>query len=306
MDGYFNVIKPPGMSSGAMVNEIKYLTGERCGHAGTLDPEAAGVLPIMVGRATRLLDYFSGGGKTYIAEAAFTGATDTQDAQGSMVLEGRGVPTEEEFRSILPRFTGEILQCPPAYSALKRNGVPLYKLARAGHEVVTEGRRTRVDSIRILRAAKDGFLIRVECGSGTYIRTLCHDFGTALDKPAHMRFLLRTRVGAFDIADASTLEEVRAALIEKRGGDLLLPCEFPLDSYPRLDVPPAFRKQAANGVALPVSLFGNVPAEQDHLVFLDGLFLGIVRRRGDVMRFRVIVRDHSEFAASPAMRSKEK
>ena len=108
MDGFFNLLKPPGMSSGAMVNEIKYLTGERCGHAGTLDPEAAGVLPIMAGRATRLLDYFSGSGKEYIAEIAFTGATDTQDAQGSLILEGRGVPGEEEIiagaRSVLKQI----------------------------------------------------------------------------------------------------------------------------------------------------------------------------------------------------------
>ncbi len=295
MDGFFNMLKPPGMSSGAMVNEIKYLTGERCGHAGTLDPEAAGVLPIMVGRATRLLDYFSGGGKEYIAEIAFAGATDTQDAQGVLIEKGRGVPGEDEIAVVLPQFTGDILQCPPAYSALKRNGVPLYKLARSGRTVVTESRPTRVDSIRLLRGEGDGFLIRVSCGGGTYIRTLCHDIGCALGRPAHMRFLLRTRVGAFEIGNAVTLEEMHKSRAEKRIEEHLLPCEYPLSSFPRLDVPRENRKQAVNGVALPASLFGDPEAGRQYLVRVDGLFLGIAERVGDVMKFRVIVRDHTEF-----------
>ena len=296
MDGFFNLLKPPGMSSGAMVNEIKYLTGSRCGHAGTLDPEAAGVLPVMVGRATRLLDYFSGTGKEYIAEIAFTGATDTQDAQGSLILEGRGVPGEEEFTATLERFTGDILQQPPAYSALKRDGVPLYKLARAGKTVVTRPRPARIDSIRLLRRTGEGYLIRVSCGGGTYIRTLCHDIGMALDHPAHMRFLLRTRVGSFGIEDAVTLEEMHRCAAEKRPEEHLLPCEYPLSAFPCLSVPPGYKKQAVNGVALPAGLFGTVEAGRQYLVRVDGVFLGIAERTGDVMKFRVIVRDHNEFA----------
>ena len=296
MDDFFNLLKPPGMSSGAMVNEIKYLTGERCGHAGTLDPEAAGVLPIMVGRATRLLDYFSGGGKEYIAEIAFTGATDTQDAQGSLVLEGRGIPGEEEVARVLPRFTGDILQQPPAYSALKRDGVPLYKLARSGKTVVTRPRPARIDSIRLLRRTGNGFLIRVSCGGGTYIRTLCHDIGQALERPAHMRFLLRTRVGVFGIEDAVTLEEMHRRGAEKRLEEKLLPCDFPMSGFPCLDVPAGYKKQAVNGVALPVKLFGGAEAGRQYLVRVEGEFLGIAERAGDVMKFRVIVRDHNEFA----------
>ena len=296
MDGFFNLLKPPGMSSGAMVNEIKYLTGERCGHAGTLDPEAAGVLPIMAGRATRLLDYFSGSGKEYIAEIAFTGATDTQDAQGSLILEGRGVPCEEEIAMALPRFTGDILQQPPAYSALKRDGVPLYKLARAGKTVVTRPRPAHINSIRLMQRTGDGFLIKVSCGGGTYIRTLCHDIGQALGRPAHMRFLLRTRVGPFGIENAVTLEEMHLSAAEKRLEEHLLPCEYPLSGFPCLDVPATYKKQAVNGVALPVRLFGGAEAGRRYLVRVDGMFLGIAERTGDVMKFRVIVRDHNEFA----------
>ena len=295
MDGFFNLLKPPGMSSGAMVNEIKYLTGERCGHAGTLDPEAAGVLPIMVGRATRLLDYFSGSGKEYIAEIAFTGATDTQDAQGRLILEGRGVPGEDELAKALPHFTGDILQQPPAYSALKRDGVPLYKLARAGQTVVTRPRPARIDSIRLLRRTGDGYLIRVSCGGGTYIRTLCHDIGLALGRPAHMRFLLRTRVGSFGIENAVTLEEMHLCGAEKRLEEHLLPCEYPLSDFPCLDVPAGYKKAAVNGVALPARLFQGAEAGTLCLMRVDGAFLGIAERTGDVMKFRVIVRDHNEF-----------
>ena len=130
MNGFLNLLKPPGMSSGTAVAIVKRLTGERVGHAGTLDPEAAGVLPIMVGRATRLLDYFVDKSKSYVAEIAFSGATDTQDAQGVVLEKGTRVPGREEILSVLPAFTGTIMQRPPAYSAVKRGGVPLYALAR--------------------------------------------------------------------------------------------------------------------------------------------------------------------------------
>ena len=109
MNGFLNLLKPPGMSSGAAVAAVKRLTGERVGHAGTLDPEAAGVLPIMVGRATRLLDFFPDKSKSYVAEIAFSGATDTQDGQGVILEEGRGVPGRQEILAILPRFRGTIL-----------------------------------------------------------------------------------------------------------------------------------------------------------------------------------------------------
>lgn len=296
MDGFFNLIKPPGMSSGAAVSEMKRLTGEKCGHAGTLDPEAAGVLPIMTGRATRLLDYFSSGGKEYIAEIAFTGSTDTQDAQGVLTEKGAGVPSREELLAVLPRFTGEIMQRPPAYSALKRNGVPLYRLARAGETVVTEGRKTMIDEIRVIRNVKDGFLIRVSCGGGTYIRTLCHDIGNALGKPAHMRFLLRTRVGAFDIGTGITLEEAKAARAEGCLEKYLLPCDFPLAGIRRLDVPAAYRKQAVNGVPLPAELTEGLPEGERCLIILDGVLLGVSERTGEVLRPRAIIRDHSEFS----------
>ena len=138
MNGFLNLLKPPGMSSAAAVGLVKRLSGARVGHAGTLDPEACGVLPVMVGKATRLLPYFEDKGKEYIAQICFSCATDTQDAQGVMTGPGRGMPDTDLLAAALARFTGPILQRPPAYSAVKRNGRPLYELARKGIMVETE------------------------------------------------------------------------------------------------------------------------------------------------------------------------
>ena len=130
MDGFLNVLKPPGLSSGAVVAIVKRVTGEKAGHAGTLDPEACGILPVMVGRATRLFDFMVEKRKIYLAEIAFGSATDTQDAQGRVIAKSENYPDSAAVRAVLPRFTGEILQTPPMYSALKVNGETLYKLAR--------------------------------------------------------------------------------------------------------------------------------------------------------------------------------
>ena len=209
MNGFLNLLKPPGMSSGAAVACVKRLVGEKVGHAGTLDPEAAGVLPMMVGRGARLLNYFTDKSKRYIAEIAFAGATDTQDAQGTIVEPARGVPERAEIEAVLPRFRGAIFQCPPAYSALKRDGVPLYALARRGEMVETKARPTTIDELTLCeQVSPDGYMLEVACAEGTYIRTLYHDIGQALGRPAHMRFLLRTRHGG--LAGAAAIREACA------------------------------------------------------------------------------------------------
>lgn len=294
MNGFINLLKPPGMSSGNAVAQIKRLTGEKVGHAGTLDPEASGILPIMVGRATRLLNYFSEKEKTYIAEISFQGATDTQDAQGEIIENGRGKPSEEAFKSVIQRFIGEIDQCPPAYSALKRGGTPLYKLARQGIEVKTEARKTSVHAIDLLDETEVGYLICVKCGGGTYIRTLCHDIGQALGCPAHMRFLLRTQVGVFCAEHAVTLEELEQGKADGRLEEMLLPMDAPLAHLPRIDVPERLYKQAANGVSLPISAFGIQQSDSPHRVYIRDQLLGIVKPENDMFKFAVIVRSYNE------------
>ena len=288
MNGFLNLLKPPGMSSGAAVAVVKRLTGERVGHAGTLDPEAAGVLPIMVVRATRLLDYFPDKSKSYVAEIAFAGATDTQDAQGAVTEAAVRVPDRQEILAVLPRFCGTIRQHPPAYSALKRDGVPLYQLARKGQMVETQARETQIRALELgEKTGADGYMLFVDCGSGTYIRTLCHDIGQALGAPAHMRFLLRTRHGAFQLDQAVTVEEVLAAGEAGQLEGLLLPLDAPLLPLPRLDLPQQYWKTGRNGGKLPGELLPDL-AENGHCrIYADGTLLGIGRRDQGLIRFDV-------------------
>ena len=288
MNGFLNLLKPPGMSSGATVAVIKRLTGERVGHAGTLDPEAAGVLPVMVGRATRLLDYFTDKSKGYVAEIAFAGATDTQDAQGRIVEKCGRVPQRDEILAALPAFRGTIMQRPPAYSALKRDGVPLYALARKGQLVETKARETRINSLELgEKTGADGYMLQVDCGSGTYIRTLCHDLGQALGAPAHMRFLLRTRAGAFSIENAVTLEEADHAAKEGRLEEMLLPLDYPLQALPVLPIPPSFSRLARSGGKLPARLMADLTEGERCRIYEDKELLGIGRRAGEEIRFDV-------------------
>ncbi|MBR1584904.1 MAG: tRNA pseudouridine(55) synthase TruB [Clostridia bacterium] len=288
MNGFLNLLKPPGMSSGAAVAVVKRLTGERVGHAGTLDPEAAGVLPIMVGRATRLLDCIPDKSKSYVAEIAFAGATDTQDAQGTLIEPPVRVPGREEIERALAAFRGVIIQRPPAYSALKKDGVPLYALARKGQLVETQGRETVIRCLTLGESTGgDGYMLHVDCGSGTYIRTLCHDIGQALGAPAHMRFLLRTRHGAFDVQSACTIEEVMAAGQAGTLQSLLLPLDFPLQALPALMLPEAYWKLGRNGGKLPAALMPALAENAPCRVYADGALVGVARKSEGVIRFDV-------------------
>lgn len=284
MNGYINLLKPPGMSSGAAVAVMKRLTGERVGHAGTLDPEAAGVLPIMIGRATRVLDYFPDKSKSYVAQIAFAGETDTQDAQGVLLIPCEKVPSREEIEKVLPAFTGIILQRPPAYSAIKIGGKPLYALARKGEMVEAKLRETEIRSLTLGdRVGQDAYMLHVDCGSGTYIRTLCHDIGKALSAPAHMRFLLRTRHGGFAIENAVTIEEVMLAAQLGELEKLLLPVDWPLQSLRRLDVDERYGTPVKNGAKLPLSLFPEAEEEEIFRVYLNNALCGLYRKDQDVL-----------------------
>lgn len=284
MNGYINLLKPPGMSSGAAVAVMKRLTGERVGHAGTLDPEAAGVLPIMIGRATRVLDYFTDKSKSYAAQIAFAGATDTQDAQGVALEECKAVPEREAVEGALPAFTGVILQRPPAYSAIKIGGKPLYALARKGEMVEAKKRETKISSLTLgEKIAPDAYMLYVDCGSGTYIRTLCHDIGQHLQAPAHMRFLLRTRHGSFSIENCVTVEEVMAAAEAGELEKLLLPMDFPLQEMKVLQVDEAYATAVKNGAKLPLQLMPDAEENEIFRVYLSGQLCGLYRKDKEVL-----------------------
>lgn len=297
MNGVINLYKPPGMTSAQAVAFIKRLTGVKTGHAGTLDPEAAGVLPILSGLATRICDCVMEGEKQYLAEIAFGEATDTQDAQGKVIGTGTNYPGYKDLQGILGGFTGEIWQMPPQYSALKTGGETAYKLARKGLKAELKARQVEIRHIDLMRETeRHGFLLRVLCGKGTYIRTLCHDIGTALDCPAHLRFLLREKSGRFSLADAATPEEVK----EWSGKGMPLPQRWftemadALSALHRYDIPIRLARQAVNGAALPIQdiVQSETIAEQTKVcLFLQGELLGMYLVHGDHLKVAAMLRE---------------
>jgi tRNA pseudouridine55 synthase len=207
MDGIVNVMKPAGMTSHDVVAKLRrvYHT-KKVGHTGTLDPDAIGVLPICVGQATRLVEYFTEKDKTYKVIMKFGNETTTQDSSGEVTITTE-LPTlsKAEFCAVTEQFIGEIQQVPPMYSAIKKDGQPLYKLAREGVEVEIEPRPVTIHGIKVLMYNKESAMLEVHCGKGTYIRTLCQDLARACGSSAHMTYLMRLSSGDFNIADAVPL-----------------------------------------------------------------------------------------------------
>lgn len=288
--GFLNVLKPPGMSSAQVVGYVRrLLNGAKAGHAGTLDPEAAGVLPVMVGKAARLFDDLQDKEKEYVAEVAFGVATDTQDAQGVPVARGDRWPDESAIRAVLPRFMGTILQTPPMYSALKQDGQRLYDLARRGREAVVPAREVTVHSLRLTGLSPNhGALLRVCCSRGFYVRTLCRDLGEALGCPAHMRFLLRTRSGPFGLDTAVTLEALAEKAARGTLAECLLPPEAGLGHMPMAQVPPDLVKAVRNGGHIPWNRFAaqGMDADKPFGLRLEGVLLAVAQRRGEEVKVR--------------------
>lgn len=231
MNGVINVLKPPGMTSHDVISFLRReLHEKKIGHAGTLDPQAAGVLPVCVGQATRLVEYLSAASKEYLCHVTFGVTTTTQDAWGEVencqCAEGLEL---DSIREVLPSFIGEITQITPAYSAVKVKGVPLYKLARQGKEIEVIPRQVTIHYLQILDYQTPVLSLLVGCSKGTYIRTLCHDLGQAVGLGGNMSFLLRTKVGGFSLAESHTLEEI-SALKEK----VLLPLEYCVSDLPKI------------------------------------------------------------------------
>lgn len=248
MDGVLNLLKPPGMTSHDVVSVVRRaLQTKKVGHTGTLDPAVAGVLPICVGKATRLADYIMGEDKAYRAEITFGIQTETADATGRVIAEesaahlGRG-----DIAYILPRFTGEIMQTPPMVSAVKVGGRRLYELAREGKEIERQARPVTIHRLQLLDftpGAHPVAIVDVVCSKGTYIRTLAEDLGRALGVGAHMSHLVRTRSGPFHLAETTTLEELLA------GQYSLIPPSEALGSMARLVVSGRPAERIAHGVA---------------------------------------------------------
>ena len=296
MNGFFNIWKPAGMSSAAVVAVMRRLTGEkRTGHAGTLDPEAAGVLPIMTGKATRLFDYLVDKEKEYEAVCAFGSSTDTQDATGTALETGTDYPDLETVREKAQELTGEIRQRPSMYSAIKVGGKPLYVRARKGESIEVPERTVTVYSIDVTGEEPDhGAALRVRCGKGTYIRTLCDDLGKKCGCPAHMRSLIRTRSGVFTKETAITLEEARELAAEGRLAERMLLPDHPLGHLKKAEIPEKYAKQVAAGAKIPAGALREETGENENLrVYLNGEFWGIMHRDGDMLAWKVQIAPES-------------
>jgi tRNA pseudouridine55 synthase len=229
LSGILVVNKEAGKTSNQIVGTVRKLTGfKKIGHAGTLDPDVTGVLPLCLGSATRLIEYIQEQQKSYRAEVTFGFSTTTQDASGETVAVGNTDHiTEQLVKASLEKFRGNGVQTPPAYSALKVNGKRAYELARAGESVELQPRPITIYDIELLSFVRGEKTATAEfdvtCSKGTYVRTLCHDLGDVVGCPAHMSRLVRTRSGPFTIEDAKTLSEIESAIRSNQFATILLP-----------------------------------------------------------------------------------
>ncbi len=236
MNGFLNILKPPGMTSHDVVNYIRKKAAVKTGHTGTLDPAAAGVLVLALGKGTKLAAYISGEKKEYRVELKLGTATDTFDATGRVTATKTVPPLNRMLLiQVLAGFKGPQKQIPPMFSALHYKGKRLYELAREGREVARLPRDINIYALDSVQIITDTVIFDVSCSPGTYIRTLCVDIAEKLGTVGHMSFLVRKKVGCFTIEQASLLEEFGEAE-EEALEQALYPLEYPFKEYPSLEL----------------------------------------------------------------------
>ncbi|MEW9121885.1 MAG: tRNA pseudouridine(55) synthase TruB [Thermotaleaceae bacterium] len=248
MDGILNILKPPGMTSHDVVGWIrKVLKTKKVGHTGTLDPMAAGVLPICIGSATKISQYLLNDRKSYRCEMTLGSNTDTQDKWGKVTEAHKVDVSQEDIFKAFNQFKGDIFQMPPMYSALKHQGKKLYELAREGKVVEREPRKIRIYDLDIIRIDGNKVLFDVCCSKGTYVRTLCEDIGNHLNCGAHMSFLLRTASGCFKLDETVCIEELEKESLETISEQYLFPLDYPLRKMSKVIVKEDSLKYLLNG-----------------------------------------------------------
>ena len=267
-DGFINLNKTSGMTSHDAVNRVrKIFSTRKVGHAGTLDPQAAGVLPIAVGRATKFIEYLADCDKTYRAEILFGIATDSGDLDGKIIAraENFSMPTTDELTALAKSFVGEIEQTPPKFSAIKIHGRKAYDLARKNLDFDMPRRRVKIFRLELVALNESSATFEIDCGKGTYIRSLAIDMGERLNLPATLKNLLRLRVGDFNLRDAVTLDELNASHLR--------PIEDCLQHLPAFELPEYRVRAFLNGLTTTVT----APDEKILRVLSNGKFLGVGR-----------------------------
>ena len=251
MTGIINVYKPKGMTSHDVVSFIRrQLKMKRIGHTGTLDPDATGVLPILVGNATKLSDLIMADEKKYKAHVILGITTTTDDTSGEIVEKKPVDVQKEQIIETVEKFVGEIEQIPPMYSAIKVDGKKLYQLARRGEEIERKPRKITIHSIKVSNFDGTAFDMEVHCGKGTYIRALCRDIGLDLGTGAAMGELERTKSGVFTKETAYTLEEIEKCVESGEVEKLLIPPDDVLGEFLRVDVTEDYAQKIKNGIRL--------------------------------------------------------
>ncbi len=284
ISGFININKPTGMSSAAAVSKVKRATGMPCGHMGTLDPMASGVLPVAVGNASRLFNYLIDKEKIYRAEFTFGAETDTLDGTGTVLRGGLRVPSEGEIVSVLGEFVGNIEQVPPQYSAKSVNGVRAYQLARRGEYMELQSKTVRVVAFELVqRKAPNAFEFLIRCGGGTYIRALARDLASRLDTAAYMSALVREKSGFFTLENSIDLQELgnwRQYLIAPDS----------VFELPALDFDGGDARKLRNGLGLPFD-----GKDGEYKLYLDDDFYGIAQAKDGNIRAKVKLCANSAF-----------
>jgi tRNA pseudouridine55 synthase len=261
--GVLNVDKPSGMTSHDVVDAVRRILGmRRVGHTGTLDPQATGVLPVCVGRATRIAQYLTQAEKEYVMTLRLGITTDTLDAAGKETSRAAEIRVQrDDVEAVLPRFVGEIRQVPPIYSAKKHQGERLYRLARRGETVEREPVTVTVFALELLGFELPDVRLKATCSKGTYARSLCDDIGRALGCGGHLASLSRTRAGRFSLAGAVTLEGLDERVRTGRLGEVLMPIGEALAHLPGVRVAPEAGPLILHGNAITAGMVAQFPPE---------------------------------------------
>lgn len=289
INGVINVYKEKGYTSHDVVAKLRgILHQKKIGHTGTLDPDAEGVLPVCLGRGTKLCDVLADHDKEYETVLLLGTVTDTQDITGTVIRTGQVNVTEDEIRECIRSFQGEQMQVPPMYSALKVGGKKLYEMAREGIEIERKPRPVHFYNIEVIEMELPRVKIRVHCSKGTYIRTLCHDIGEKLGCGGCMEKLLRTRVERFELLGARKLSQIQEFADRGKIEDIVIPVDQMFDSFSGCKVKQEADRLVHNGNFFPISFLENEAiirntGEQLRIYDSTGEFIGIFTKKGERM-----------------------
>ncbi len=299
VDGWINLDKPPGITSTQAVGKVRrILNAQKVGHAGTLDPIATGILPIALGEATKTVPFAQDREKTYIFTVSWGEQRDTDDSEGEAIATSDIRPAQEAIESLLPKYTGEIEQTPPKFSAIKIDGKRAYDLARDGQDVELKSRMVFIETFELLEAREDEADFEVTCGKGTYIRSLARDMALDLDTCGYISALRRTKVGPFTTDNAISLEKLEELSDSAARIEALLPLETALDDIPALAIKENEMAKLKSGQALSfiakpdfkrLSDEGLEGKEQTALAIYKGKPIALVEVKGpDIKPVRVL------------------